>query len=68
VQVHLHVGDGVGQSDAPSTEVASMPSLMMKASKGVPAMIDWPTMVCVQAEIAPAASRPRRTRLCHIGR
>ena len=44
-------------SSAPSTEVASMPSLIIP-SKGVPVRIDWPTIRCSQATILPAASRP----------
>jgi hypothetical protein len=45
-----------------------MPFLTTKGSKGVPATMDWPTMVCVQAVIAPLASRPAEMRLCHSGR
>ena len=33
-----------GESAAPSTEVSSMPSLIIIGSNGVPARIDWPTM------------------------
>src|ERR1035438_7337519 len=46
----------------------ALPILMVKASNGVPAIIDWPTIVCVQAIGLPVASRPAANRSCHIGR
>src|ERR1700693_2088421 len=55
-------------SAAPSTDAASTPSLMAKASNGVPAIIDWPTIVCVQVIGFPLASSPAANRSCHMGR
>ena len=51
-----------GESETPSTEVASTPSLTIIAAIGVPAMIDWPTMACSQAAGRPSSPRPTRAR------
>src|SRR3984893_862746 len=56
------------RSAAPSTEAESIPFLMPKDSNSVPAIIDWPTMVCVQAIGFPLAPSPAANRSCHIGR
>jgi hypothetical protein len=44
--------------DAPSTEVASTPSLTIMLSKAVPVRIDCPTIMCFHATRLPPASRP----------
>ena len=36
-----------------------MPSFMIIASNGEPFMIDWPTMVSLQATILPSRTTPR---------
>ena len=57
-----------GESVTPSTEVASTPFLTMNCSNGVPARIDWPTMVCFHATGAPLPSRPTSIRCRKSGR
>ena len=61
-------GIAYGISFAPSTEVASIPFLIMTGSKEVPAMIDWPTIVCCQAIRFPFSSSPADIRSYQMGR
>ena len=44
---------------APSTEVGSIPSLIMTRRKGLPAMIDWPTMTWRQPVSSPFVVQAR---------
>src|SRR6202163_487846 len=52
----------------PSTDVGSMPSLIIISAIGPPALIDWPTMVCCQVATRPCASSPALTAWTYIGR
>src|SRR5258707_4410328 len=51
----------------PSTDVGSMPSLIIMAI-GPPARIDWPTTVCCHVATGPCASSPTLTAWTYIGR
>jgi hypothetical protein len=45
-----------------------MPSLIKPPAKGVPSMMDWPTIVCFHATGLPPASSPALIVECQIGR
>ena len=57
-----------GESDTPSTEVLSMPFFTSIGSNGVPARIDWPTMVCFQPAGRPFPSSEASMRWRNCGR
>jgi hypothetical protein len=61
-------GISYGMSATPSTDVGSIPSFTIIASKGVPATIDGPTMACFHATNLPWASTPASTRCTYMGR
>src|ERR1700676_3124023 len=52
----------------PSTDVGSMPSLIIISAIGPPARIDWPTTVCCHVATRPCASSPTLTAWTYIGR
>jgi hypothetical protein len=57
-----------GESDTPSTEVLSTPFRTIIGWNGVPAAIDWPTIVCDQATGMPSGPTAIRARCRNAGR